>query len=183
MLARFRSGRKLRTKNFHRNAFHEDFYVKVACFCAEVCFGVSCWLDLRLPAQSARNLGVMPGLRVGNAQVAEWLMAADCKSAALRSYGGSNPPLCTTIFQNRERDLKMEKRKRFYVALAVYAVLALLAWMTMSSEPISSGNGWLNNWVSMRALTIAILAVFAFRTALHWKAGQIREQDDEEEQV
>ncbi|MBZ5525047.1 MAG: hypothetical protein LAP21_22700 [Acidobacteriia bacterium] len=77
----------------------------------------------------------------------------------------------------------MEKRKRFYVALAVYAVLALLAWMTMSSEPISSGNGWLNNWVSMRALTIAILAVFAFRTALHWKAGQIREQDDEEEQV
>ena len=29
------------------------------------------------------------------AQVAEWLMAADCKSAAPRSYGGSNPPLCT----------------------------------------------------------------------------------------
>jgi copper oxidase (laccase) domain-containing protein len=29
------------------------------------------------------------------AQVAEWLMAADCKSAALMSYGGSNPPLCT----------------------------------------------------------------------------------------
>jgi|GEM_PF-3683134 hypothetical protein len=25
-------------------------------------------------------------------------MAADCKSAALRSYGGSNPPLCTMIF-------------------------------------------------------------------------------------
>ena len=31
-----------------------------------------------------------------SAQVAEWLMAADCKSAALRSYGGSNPPLCTS---------------------------------------------------------------------------------------
>ena len=29
------------------------------------------------------------------AQVAEWLMAADCKSAAPWSYGGSNPPLCT----------------------------------------------------------------------------------------
>jgi hypothetical protein len=24
-------------------------------------------------------------------------MVADCKSAALRSYGGSNPPLCTSI--------------------------------------------------------------------------------------
>ena len=29
------------------------------------------------------------------AQVAERLMAADCKSAAPWSYGGSNPPLCT----------------------------------------------------------------------------------------
>jgi hypothetical protein len=33
--------------------------------------------------------------KAADAQVAEWLMAADCKSAALRSYGGSNPPLCT----------------------------------------------------------------------------------------
>jgi hypothetical protein len=31
------------------------------------------------------------------AQVAERLMAADCKSAAPWSYGGSNPPLCTMI--------------------------------------------------------------------------------------
>ena len=36
-------------------------------------------------------------LEAADAQVAEWLMAADCKSAALRSYGGSNPPLCTMI--------------------------------------------------------------------------------------
>ena len=33
-----------------------------------------------------------------NAQVTEWLMVADCKSAALRRYGGSNPPLCTRLF-------------------------------------------------------------------------------------
>ena len=32
---------------------------------------------------------------VERAQVAEWLMAADCKSAGPRIYGGSNPPLCT----------------------------------------------------------------------------------------
>ena len=42
--------------------------------------------------RSAREL-VSPGLRC--AQVAERLMAADCKSAAPWSYGGSNPPLCT----------------------------------------------------------------------------------------
>ena len=35
------------------------------------------------------------GSRFFVAQVAEWLMAADCKSAAPWSYGGSNPPLCT----------------------------------------------------------------------------------------
>ena len=33
--------------------------------------------------------------KFGWAQVAERLMAADCKSAAPWSYGGSNPPLCT----------------------------------------------------------------------------------------
>ena len=33
--------------------------------------------------------------KLGCAQVAERLMAADCKSAAPWSYGGSNPPLCT----------------------------------------------------------------------------------------
>ena len=42
--------------------------------------------------RSAREFA-SPGLRC--AQVAERLMAADCKSAAPWSYGGSNPPLCT----------------------------------------------------------------------------------------
>ena len=35
------------------------------------------------------------GHPVSWAQVAERLMAADCKSATHSSYGGSNPPLCT----------------------------------------------------------------------------------------
>ena len=47
--------------------------------------------------RSAREL-VSPGLRC--AQVAERLMAADCKSAAPWSYGGSNPPLCTMELEN-----------------------------------------------------------------------------------
>ena len=39
------------------------------------------------------------------AQVAERLMAADCKSAAPWSYGGSNPPLCTMKAGIREPGL------------------------------------------------------------------------------
>src|SRR5580698_3395343 len=42
----------------------------------------------------AREAGLVKGKMVF-AQVAERLMAADCKSAAPWSYGGSNPPLCT----------------------------------------------------------------------------------------
>jgi hypothetical protein len=43
---------------------------------------------------------VAPRVFLSCAQVAERLMAADCKSAAPWSYGGSNPPLCTMDWEN-----------------------------------------------------------------------------------
>jgi len=71
----------------------------------------------------------------------------------------------------------MQKRKRFYVALAIYAVLAVLIWVTMEDVPLPVGNGQ----VGIRSLTLIVLALFAVRTVLHWRAEQIRgEQDDEE---
>jgi hypothetical protein len=62
---------------------------------------VEAFARARSAAKPARLCGIPGGLWLcrANAQVAEWLMAADCKSAALRSYGGSNPPLCTMIFE------------------------------------------------------------------------------------
>ena len=48
------------------------------------------------PRQKSWSLAADFGRRGIWAQVAERLMAADCKSAAPWSYGGSNPPLCTT---------------------------------------------------------------------------------------
>ena len=39
-------------------------------------------------------------MKDGNGQMAEWLMAADCKSAALACYGGSNPSLPTIFEEN-----------------------------------------------------------------------------------
>ncbi len=79
------------------------------------------------------------------AQVAEWLMAADCKSAAPWSYGGSNPPLCTSFsaFCNLRPGGRIEAArvwswmKRLWVALGVYAVLAGLAWTTISDQSSS----------------------------------------------
>jgi hypothetical protein len=70
----------------------------------------------------------------------------------------------------------MQKRKRFYVALAIYAVLALLIWLTMEDVPLPVGSGH----VGIRSLTLIVLAVFALRTALHFRADQIRDEQDEE---
>jgi hypothetical protein len=71
----------------------------------------------------------------------------------------------------------MQKRKRFYVALAIYAVLAVLVRVTMEDVPLPVGNGQ----VGIRSLTLIVLAVFAVRTVLHFRAEQIRDQQDEEE--
>ena len=76
-----------------------------------------------------------------------------------------------------ERELQMQKRKRFYVALAIYAVLGLLIWATMEDVPLPVGNGHLG----IRSLTLIVLAVFAVRTVLHFRAEQIRDEQDEEE--
>jgi hypothetical protein len=71
----------------------------------------------------------------------------------------------------------MEKRKRFYVAMAIYAALALLVWVTMVDVPLPIGNGHLG----IRSLTLLVLALFAVRTLLHWRAEQIRDEQDEKE--
>jgi uncharacterized membrane protein len=71
----------------------------------------------------------------------------------------------------------MQKRNRFYVALAIYAVLGLLIWTVMSDVPLPVGNGS----IGVRSLTLVVLAFFAVRTVLHWRAEQIRGEQDEEE--
>ena len=71
----------------------------------------------------------------------------------------------------------MQKRKRFYVALAIYAVLAVLVRVTMEDVPLPVGNGQ----VGIRSLTLIVLAVFAIRTVLHFRAEQVRDEQDEEE--
>ena len=71
----------------------------------------------------------------------------------------------------------MQKRKRFYAALAIYAVLGLLIWVTMEDVPLPVGSGH----VGIRSLTLIVLALFAVRTVLHWRADRIRGEQDEEE--
>jgi hypothetical protein len=68
----------------------------------------------------------------------------------------------------------MDQRKRFFVAIALYAGLALLVWLVMDGSSVPVGNGQ----VSIRGLTVAVLAFFAARTTLHWNAERIRAQKE-----
>jgi hypothetical protein len=69
----------------------------------------------------------------------------------------------------------MDQDKKFGIAMVVYAVLAVLAWMTMTSSGIRvAGNG-----ISMRGLVWILLGFFAARTALHWRADKIRAERGE----
>jgi len=69
----------------------------------------------------------------------------------------------------------VEKRKRFGFALAAYVLLGLLIWTTMSNVPIRIGSGQ----ISIRGLTLAIVAFFAVRTVLHWKSQQAKSEDED----
>jgi hypothetical protein len=71
----------------------------------------------------------------------------------------------------------MQIRKRFYVALAIYAVLAVLIRAMMEDVPLPVGNGQ----IGIRSLTLIVLALFAVRTVLHFRAERIREERDREE--
>jgi hypothetical protein len=53
----------------------------------------------------------------------------------------------------------------------------VLVRVTMEDVPLPVGNGQ----VGIRSLTLIVLAVFAVRTVLHFRAEQIRDQQDEEE--
>jgi hypothetical protein len=67
----------------------------------------------------------------------------------------------------------MDQQKRFWLAMGIYAILAILAWILMSNEQIPIGNGG----VSFRGLTLAILAFFAVRTVFLWRARMRGEED------
>src|SRR5947209_5040894 len=96
-------------------------------------------------------------------------MAADCKSAAPWSYGGSNPPLSTRI-----KDLVVVTvSKRFWIAMAIYAGLALLAWRTLTLVVDVSGRPVPLVWI-----VYALLLMFALRTWLHDKRVELESRRD-----
>jgi hypothetical protein len=63
-------------------------------------------------------------------------------------------------------------KKKFVLALIGYAVLGILAWTTLSDEPIR-----IFDWnVKLRSGTLLILGLFAFRAALYFWRTRIEEE-------
>jgi hypothetical protein len=63
-------------------------------------------------------------------------------------------------------------QKKFALALIAYAVLGILAWTTLSDEPIRVFNAN----VELRTGTLLILGLFAFRSALYYWRTRIEEK-------
>ena len=79
----------------------------------------------------------------------------------------------------------MDLRKRFYVAMAIYAALGLVIWFAMDNVelPVNGLGGWVSDvHVTLKQLTLAIWAMFVVRTVLHWRAEQIRAEREQQEQ-
>jgi hypothetical protein len=67
----------------------------------------------------------------------------------------------------------MERKTRFLVAMAVYAVLAILIWVTMDSGAVEihrAGGKLLE--IPFRNLTVGIVGLFAALTFLHWRINE-----------
>ena len=70
----------------------------------------------------------------------------------------------------------MTIKKKFVLALIAYAVLGVLAWTTLSDEPVRV----LNANVRLRTGTLMILGLFVFRAALYFWRTRIEEREQSE---
>ncbi|MCU1284000.1 MAG: hypothetical protein JWO13_350 [Acidobacteriales bacterium] len=93
-------------------------------------------------------------------------MAADCKSAAPWSYGGSNPPLSTSFEASSVWAVVMG---RMVVALVALLILGVTATRTLTDE-------------RFRLATLVVLGFFAVRIVLahRLKAREAAEAEDGE---
>jgi hypothetical protein len=63
-------------------------------------------------------------------------------------------------------------KKKFVLALIAYATLGVLAWTTLSDEPIRV----FDSNVNLRGVTLVILGLFALRAALYFWRTRIEEE-------
>ena len=78
----------------------------------------------------------------------------------------------------------MAREKRFWVAMAIFAVLGVLEWTTLSSESVKVVNGPNGEPLfdlSIRAVALGVLILFAFRTWIHDRRAALEEKNNNDE--
>jgi len=71
----------------------------------------------------------------------------------------------------------LDVKKKFVLALIAYAVLGVLAWSTLSDQPVRL----FDFDVRLRTATLVVLGLFAFRAALYYWRTRIEKADEERE--
>ena len=71
---------------------------------------------------------------------------------------------------------RMDQRKRFYIALAIFVAIGMGIWFTVDDVPIPVAAVH----ITMRQLALAVLGLFVLRTVLHWRAQQIRAEREQQ---
>jgi len=71
----------------------------------------------------------------------------------------------------------LDVKKKFVLALIAYAVLAALAWNTLSNEPIRV----FDFNVRLRTATLVLLGLFAFRSVLFFWRTRLEKADEDRE--
>jgi hypothetical protein len=65
-------------------------------------------------------------------------------------------------------------KRKFVLALIAYVVLGVLAWTTLSDDPIQIFNGNLR----LRTVTLLIVGLFAFKSIMFYWRTRIEERGD-----
>jgi hypothetical protein len=86
---------------------------------------------------------------------------------------GAGPKTCPHASQN-ESEQQLELKQKLILALTAYAALGFLSWQTLSDEPINIGSSF---HLSLRAVTLVILGLFAFRTLMNFWRRRVEEQN------
>jgi len=75
----------------------------------------------------------------------------------------------------------MDQKKRFLLAMGLYAALAVLIWLTMDAGAVTirRENGAIIQ-VPFRSVALGILGLFAVLTVLRWRIDQRQARKEEQ---
>ncbi len=92
----------------------------------------------------------------------------------MRLIQSSGADLARGRIMNGLHGTDSEIDRKFWVALVLYVVLAVLVWFTMSGDKVFV----FNRWVDLRLVPLIVIGGLALRTVVVRQAGNIRRRGE-----